>query len=96
MDADFRNLLHVSLLSRGFALEAEVESPESFGSWYRDYERSGQRIRLLWDGKDRWFVLQGGQRWRDLAIRKPTDLSTSGIDEFLRHADLERVAPPAV
>ena len=77
-------------------LETELLTPESFGSWYRDYERAGQRIRLLWDGKDQWFVLQGGQRWRDLVIRKPADLATNGIDEFLNHADLERVAPPAV
>ena len=96
MDADFGDQLHASLLSRGFVFEVELESPDIFASWCRYYERRGQRIRLLWDAKDEWFVLQGGKHLRPLAIRTPSELAANGIDEFLADVDLDRVAPPAV
>jgi len=87
MTADLRVLLDEGLLARGYAVEATQENPESFGSWYRDYVRGEKRVRLIWDGRDRWFVLQGGKKWHDLAIKRPADLSGDALDEFLAHAD---------
>ena len=86
MSAKFGARLHDGLLARGYVVETEFDSPDSFGSWYKDYIRPDQRVRLLWDGRDQWFVLQGGKQWRDLAIRRPSELA-DGIDEFLAHAD---------
>ena len=87
MSAKLGARLHEGLLARGYAVEASLDSPESFGSWYKDYLRSDRRVRLIWDGRDQWFVLQGGSTWRDLAIKRPAELVASGIDEFLAHAD---------
>jgi hypothetical protein len=65
MTADLTVLLNEGLLGRGYAIERTQESPEAFGSWYRDYTRGDQRLRLVWDGRDQWFVLQGAQRDAD-------------------------------
>jgi hypothetical protein len=87
MTADLRVLLNEGLVARGYAVERTQENPESFGSWYRDYVRGEQRVRLIWDGRDQWFVLQGGKEWRDLAIKRPADLVGSALNDFLAHAD---------
>jgi hypothetical protein len=87
MTADVSVLLDEGLLARGYAVERTQENPESFGSWYRDYVRGEQRVRLIWDGRDQWFVLQGGKEWHDLAIRRPADLVGGALHEFLTHAD---------
>ena len=86
MTAKLADHLHQGLLARGYVVEAEVNSPESFGSWYRDYRRSDRQVRLIWDGRDGWFILQGDEQWRDLAIKRPNEL-THQIEEFLAHAD---------
>lgn len=86
MDFALVTRLHEGLLARGYAVETVHESPESFGSWYRDYARGRERVRLIWDGKDQWFVLQGGKQRRDLAIKRPAELGAEGIESFLKHA----------
>ena len=86
MSAQVAERIHQGLLARGYIVEAELNSPELFGSWYKDYARPGRLVRLIWDGRDRCFVLQGGEQWRDLAIKRANELE-NGIDEFLAHAD---------
>jgi hypothetical protein len=87
MKDEWRHRLDEGLMARGYQLEYPEETSESFGSWYRDYGRSGKRIRLIWDGRDQWFVLQDNSKSRDLAIKTPKDLANEGVEEFLRFAD---------
>lgn len=87
MTADLRVLLDKGLRARGYAVESTQEDAESFGSWYCDYVRGEQRLRLIWDGRDQWFVLQGGETWHDLAIKRPADLIGDALNDFLAHAD---------
>ena len=80
-------LLNEGLVARGYAVEATQDNPESFGSRYCDYIRGEQRVRLIWDGRDQWCVLQGGKKWRDLAFKRPAELTGAALDEFLSYAD---------
>jgi hypothetical protein len=52
------------------AKERETGGP--FGSSYTDWEGLGTRFRLIWDGKDQWFILQGqassSAPWEDLEV----------------------------
>ena len=79
---EYRDQLHAVMVARGFVLEVD-EVSAAFGSWYRDYVSGQRRFRLIWDGRDEWFVLQGGSAWGDLAIARPADLAESGLDKLL-------------
>lgn len=104
LQTELRDRLHSGLVARGFVIELEKENPESFGSWYREYVRNGQRVRLAWDGKDSRFVLQEGKAFQTLVIKRPRELVGHGFDEFLDHVELsnknrersENSAPRAV
>ena len=87
MIAELKDRVHQGLLARGYSLEESLESSASFGSWYRDYVRAHRRVRLIWDGRDEWFVLQGGHDRQDLSVKRPAELTASGVNEFLGHAD---------
>jgi hypothetical protein len=50
-------------LRERYAVESAQDERKSFGSWCLDNVHVGRRLRLVWDGKDQWFVLQGGQQW---------------------------------
>lgn len=87
MNAELRAQLHAGLLARGYLVEATHDDPQSFGSWYTDYIHVDKRVRLIWDGRDQQFVLQGGTQWRDLAVKRPADLIAAGVDAFLSDAE---------
>ena len=46
------------LYKHGLSVAAEWHCPEAFGSAYVDYKRQNLRLRLMWDGKDRWLWAQ--------------------------------------
>ena len=46
------------LFASGLKLASEWHSPEAFGSAETEYARRGLRVRLTWDGKDRWLWVQ--------------------------------------
>jgi hypothetical protein len=50
-----RETLDPILSEKGFTLAAECHYPESFGSADAEYKRRSLRMRLIWDGKDRWL-----------------------------------------
>ena len=50
-----RSQLEPLLASAGFRLACETHIPEAFGSAEAEYKRRDLRIRLTWDGKDRWL-----------------------------------------
>ena len=83
MPAGPREQLHATFLARGYRVEFQLDSPEAFGSWFVDYLRSDRRFRLIWDGKDDQFILEGGQQWHVIAIKRPAELRSGGIASFL-------------
>ena len=49
-----RDTLEAELDALGFRLDADTYHYSSFGSAQAEYHRRGLRLRLTWDGKDRW------------------------------------------
>jgi len=41
----------------GFEILNKVYHPEAFGSWYITVAAKEGRRRLIWDGKEAWFVI---------------------------------------
>lgn len=85
----------------GFSLASEALQPESFGSSQADYTRRGERLRLMWDGKDRWLwiaVSTGGERpsyhqWTDLeSLRGPAPAATMLTDGELGQARVDTLS----
>ena len=58
----------------GYRTVEDVTSQKAFGSRYADFEtaQSARRLRLIWDAKDSWFILQSGESegWRDLDVKR--------------------------
>lgn len=57
----FRLIMEVirpTLIGQGFTLHEEREHTEAFGSRYAIFVSGDEGIRLEWDGKERWFVLE--------------------------------------
>lgn len=46
------------MLSLGFADLDVVSHPEAFGSWYIAATLRGERVRIVWDGRDFCLVIQ--------------------------------------
>jgi hypothetical protein len=46
------------LAQRGFSTVEEKSHPESFDSRYTTFGNGTEFIRLVWDGKEEWFVLE--------------------------------------
>ena len=58
--------------THNFRLRESAEHPQSFGSRYAVFEDANCQIRLVWDGKEQWFVLEvdempGQTEWPDWA-----------------------------
>ena len=64
----------------GFVLVEAREHPESFGSRYAVFSDGHRMVRLIWDGKESWFVLEadpephrnpgGKPAWIDLTLQR--------------------------
>lgn len=54
------NELSTKLLKDGFCLHKQVVSEEAFGSRYTVWinQKEKQALRLVWDGKEGWFVVE--------------------------------------
>lgn len=44
-----------------FDLSREVYDPGAFGSAYADWVRRNERVRLVWDGRDRALILESSE-----------------------------------
>ena len=40
------------LKNKGFELAEEQYSPKNFGSWYTEYSKGHNWVRLVWDGRE--------------------------------------------
>jgi hypothetical protein len=77
------------------AIGENVYSEKSFGSWFITVQTNPKR-RLVWDGKESWYVVQeenevkvqGSEGWKDLWIdRHPKHNSALvGIEKLLGSA----------
>lgn len=50
-----RDRLEAILDGQGFRLASESHAADAFGGAEAEYRRRGLRLRLTWDGKDRWL-----------------------------------------
>ena len=62
-----------ALEPQGFRVSERMPPPDSFGNRLLGYSRGSQAVRLVWDGRERWFLLQqasaalnGEPSWTDL------------------------------
>jgi hypothetical protein len=85
-----RDTIETVLDSLGYQLAAESHYPDAFGSAHAEYRGHHERIRLTWDGKDRFLGLSvartassnqhpGEMDWRPLEPALP-----SATSQFLR------------
>src|SRR5262245_31280084 len=77
---------------RGFELEDEHYAAESFGHRSHSYRRNPKSaLSLLWDARDEWFIVQGGNPWRDLATyrdaRSSNDAPEAIVGSLLKDLD---------
>ena len=74
-----RATLEPLLEARGFQLAAECYYPDAFGSAHAEYRRRGMRLRLIWDGKDRWLWMTHAPQVENAMPREDTyrDLEAS-------------------
>lgn len=74
-----RTTLEPLLEARGFKLAAECHYPEAFGSAHAEYRRRGMRLRLMWDGKDRWLWMTQAPQMNNASPLEDTyrDLETA-------------------
>src|SRR6266536_2381638 len=69
-----------------FTLVEDVCDEQAFGSRYAHYRRGDENVRLIWDGKEEWLVLEGRHEderaWKELCIeeigRKTADSANIG------------------
>ena len=83
------NKLTKKLLSDNFQMTESKNHPESFGSRYTVWKNfeTLYALRLIWDGKDSWFIIEESpftkktepNSWADLVI-VPVDTSKTGLD----------------
>jgi hypothetical protein len=53
-----REQLEPELVSAGFRLASDQFDPGAFGSALSEYRGPARRLRIVWDGKDRWLWIQ--------------------------------------
>ena len=97
-----RTVIEDVLDSAGYHLAAETHYPDAFGSADTEYRGRHERIRLVWDGKDRWLGLSIAKtaasnqhplssEWRPLEPERataPQQFLRSGVAADARIAEL--------
>jgi hypothetical protein len=76
-EADFRETLGL-LETAGHVVLSSRYDAAAFGSWFVEVEGE-PRARVIWDGKDRWLIVQTarqGRDWKDSWIEKQASLQT--------------------
>ena len=57
-----------------FVLIEDVCDEKAFGSRYAHYQRGDENLRLSWDAKEEWLVLEGRHEnergWKELCIEE--------------------------
>ncbi len=83
---DIRDRLEAILAPVKFRLGAEVYDYASFGSMYAVWSRRGEDIRLLWDGKEGYLLLEARTdgEWRLLA--EPLVHTPDAVEQLLSTA----------
>jgi hypothetical protein len=80
-------------LAHGLHLIEEERHPEAFGSRHTTYGDESLHVRLVWDGKEQWFVLEVDESpgrtawpgWIDLTLQRfdPQQATSKWVDEVI-------------
>lgn len=79
-----------TLDAHGLAPVEAREHPEAFGSRYAVFGDGRRAVRLVWDGKEQWFLLEGEPRLGEAPVPMWLDLTLQRFDP--RRADARWVA----
>ena len=90
-----RDKLRNALVLRGFVLVAERSDAQSFGSWERDYRRTGNRVRLSWNSDTCLFTLKSGSTFQRRVAKGASKLVGAGLNDFLDHIEAPAVHNPS-
>jgi hypothetical protein len=81
------------LLAHRLHLIEQETHPEAFGSRHIIYGDESLHVRLVWDGKERWFVLEVDESpgrtkwpgWIDLTLQRfdPQQATSKWVDEVI-------------
>lgn len=87
-----QDTLQPVLLEKGFTKIEEKCYPEAFDSCYVIFQNAKEHIRLIWDGKEHWFLLQSTpdssvtftSEWTDILLQffKPGQHRPETVDKI--------------
>lgn len=91
-------LIRPLLITHGFSEKDHTANPGAFGSRYITFADDQEFIRLTWDGKERWYVLESvplsptifESGWADILLQffKPEQESIKVIEEIAQDMKL--------
>ena len=76
--------LQPKLSAQGFTLRVAREHAQTFGSRYMTFSDGTRFIRLVWDGREEWFVLEGDDAPHD----RPSSGAPVWVNLTLQHFKL--------
>ena len=68
------------LRSTGYSLLEDMKPPQTFGSRCTTFGNGSERIRLIWDGKESWFLLERVSETAEDMIRGWEEIKLVDID----------------
>ena len=81
------------LVADGFIKIEENKDPDYFGSQYITFEDNRERIRITWDGKEQWFVMETiplnsptcSSGWADILLQffRPQEATEKTVKEIV-------------
>ncbi|MDB5116686.1 MAG: hypothetical protein JWQ79_2178 [Mucilaginibacter sp.] len=84
-----KNILHAYLNNIGYEIINEQHHDEVFGSRYIVWSNHQKGVRLIWDGKDSWFVLQ-------VSTALPILNTTSWVEIQCNPYDISESSPESI
>ena len=86
-----------ALTGMNFKLTEDTYDEQAFGSRYAIYQRNLDEVRLVWDGREEWLLLEtrgeGEKAWKELWIERIGRATAGAANiEALRSALMRRVA----
>ena len=77
-----------------FTLIEDVYDEQAFGSRWAHYSRGDESVRLIWDGKEEWLLIENRneneQAWKELCIERVGRETASAANIAVLRASLKR------
>jgi hypothetical protein len=80
----------------GFRLEVDRDHAEAFGSRHCEWRRGAEEIRILWDGKERWLLVEYSPNRTAKPIPRRQEIRLVRQDGDESPEDLLRRATPQI